>query len=90
MEEIAEVGMVFTGPDLGFNFLDESARPGYEYLPAEEGASRTYRVRVSVTGRHRRYELAGRAPGEHRHAERHMIQIWPAPEGPQKIWKASG
>lgn len=82
--------MVFTGPDLGFNFLDESARPGYEYLPAEEGASRTYRVRVSVTGRHRRYELAGRAPGEHRHAERHMIQIWPAPEGPQKIWKASG
>ncbi|MEV5754685.1 hypothetical protein AB0L00_43345 [Actinoallomurus sp. NPDC052308] len=87
-EEVAEVSMVFTGPDLGCNFLDQSAPPGYEYLPAEEGESRTYRVRVSVTGRHSHHELTGRTPGDHRHAERHLIQIWPAPQEPPKVWKA--
>jgi hypothetical protein len=74
-EEIAEISMIFIGPDLGCNFLDQSAPPGYEYLPAEPSQSRTYRVRVSVTGRHRHHELTDRTLGDHRHAERHMIQI---------------
>ncbi|WP_157429881.1 hypothetical protein [Actinomadura oligospora] len=87
-EEVAEVSMVFTGPDFGCNFLNESAPPGYEYLPAEDGQSRTYRVRVSVKGRHTPHELADRPPNTPRHAERHLIQIWPAPQAPEKIWKA--
>lgn len=87
-EEIAEVGMTFTGPYVTCNFLKFDTAPGsYQDLPAEVGQTRSYRVRISVKGRHGHYELVGRDPGDHRHAERHMIQIWPAPEGPEKIWK---
>ncbi|MFP3966462.1 hypothetical protein SMC26_29415 [Actinomadura fulvescens] len=82
-DAITEVSMVFTGPDIGCNFLEDASSPaGYQELPAAEDESRTYRVRVSVK---RRHELAGHT--DPRHAERHLIQIWPAPEGPDKTWK---
>ncbi|RKS76857.1 hypothetical protein BZB76_2223 [Actinomadura pelletieri DSM 43383] len=86
-DEVAEVSMVLTGPDVGCNFGEvDSSPPGYVDLPAEEGQSRTYRVRVSVKGRRRPHRLADH-PGDQRYAERHLIQIWAASEGPEKTWR---
>ncbi|MQY02076.1 hypothetical protein ACRB68_01030 [Actinomadura sp. RB68] len=67
--------MVFTGPSVGCNYLDDQTSPyTFQDLPAAPGQTRTYQVRISARGRHRPLQPSAK-PGLH--TERHLIQIWP-------------
>ncbi|WP_147312263.1 hypothetical protein [Thermomonospora umbrina] len=90
-DDITDITMSFTGPYVECRFLGDQRSPySYQDLPLEVGETRTFRVRVSAKGRRTRHELADHTSGDQRHAERHMIQIWPAPPSPEKTWPISG
>lgn len=101
-EDVEEVSMALTGPSPLLTELyedeqgqDPSGPPAEEWirLPAADGETRTYRVRVHARGHGRaaaaeEQEPAGEADDDPLiEVEQHLIQIWPAPRSAQIIWK---
>jgi hypothetical protein len=85
--EVSEASVILAGPVL----LIESILAGQADrlpLPAQPGQARSYRVRVHATGRAEAAEAVHvSADNGDRLAERHLIQVWPAPAEPLRTWK---
>jgi hypothetical protein len=85
--EVSEVSALFTG---GLLLVESILRDDVVKfpLPAGPGQIRSYRVRVHATGRPEAEEAVHvSVESGDQLIERHLIQVWPAPEAPLKTWK---